>query len=185
MASESNRWIKKRFTNPDHKHFIESSPSPYLPPTASDPKLTADERENLEWREQGHNPSEVVRVEKRPDATKRRRQHDSARPLGAILLRTLLIPAPLFRLEGAQKLHRYARAEAVSKDEHVLRRGTPRAEPVPRRTGVEGQPCLAGCARRVAKAAVVERKDVRAQAGGEGLVVPHARRRRSCGGVPV
>ena len=134
-------------------------------------RLTGSGRENPEWSHERHDPSDVVRVKQRLDITEWCEQHDPAWPLAT----TLLLPT-LFGFKSAHELHRYTRAEAVPDDEHALRRSAMRAKPVPCGVCVEGEPGLARCTRRVAVAAVVDREDVRAQAGREGLVVLHARR---------
>ena len=60
-----------------------------------------------------------------------------------------------------------------------------RAEPIPRRARIECQPGLARRPRRVAETAVVRREDVRAQAGRKCLIMPHARRQRTCIAIPM
>src|SRR6266576_3795079 len=98
-------------------------------------RLTGNGRENPDWGEERHEPSDVVRVKERLNTTKRCEQYDSTRPLAAadthhlpMLFRAVQL---LFGFKGACELHRHSSAEAVANDEHILRRSTVRAQPVP------------------------------------------------------
>ena len=94
-------------------------------------RLTGNGRESPDWGEEWYESSDVVRVEERLNTTKRREQNDSTRPLAATDTHNLLMFFRDVGFKGACELHCHSCAEAVPHDEHVLRRSTVRAQPVP------------------------------------------------------
>lgn len=98
-------------------------------------RLTGNGRESPDWCEERHESSDVVRVKERLNTTKRCEQYDSTRPLAATDAHCLpvLVGAAqlLFGFKDACELHCHGGSEAVPNDEHVLRRSTVSAQPIP------------------------------------------------------